>query len=74
MTATLEVTRRDFLNGVLLAAASTGASAQAAMQGQTLELAAAAHRLREQRHDADQHGTRGHILARQGLGIGQFGG
>lgn len=42
------ITRRDFLNGSLLALASPLAAAGGEFQGQTLELAAAAHRLRDE--------------------------
>ncbi|MCH8855362.1 MAG: NAD(P)-binding protein [Proteobacteria bacterium] len=41
------ISRRDFLNGTLLGLASPLAAAQAGFQGQSLELAAAAHRLRD---------------------------
>ncbi|WP_457350802.1 NAD(P)-binding protein [Roseateles sp. P5_D6] len=41
------ISRRDFLNGTLMALASPPAAAQAGPQGQTLELAAVAHRMRD---------------------------
>ena len=40
----------------------------------TTTTGSSANGLREQRHDADQHRTGGHRLARQGLGDGHFGG